>query len=378
MKKLFYLLPLLLALTAGCKKPADNPTPDPSKEPVETPSADPGDKSDDPSSDEKSEDPSMEPAPEIKVTVETGEVEDVTLYHALFHAKVTLENAPEGFQPVECFITYGFEPTADELISGGGLDELSAGTSDWVDIEAETEDLGADTKYYYVAWTKIDDVIYKGKVRNFTTKKYSDYAQAVDLGLSVKWCSVNIGAMEPEEWGVYFSWGETVAKTTFTWATYSLCTEFGGDPNYPGDMTKYEGVDAGDKTKKLSLSDDAAYKVLGRDWRMPTDTEAEELISQCSWEYDSDKISYIVTGPSGKSIVLPLAGCRDDLVGGLIFAAERGFYWTSEYQSGEGQEPSEANILYCSIVGSQTAKKEIITGRLDRFTGSPVRAVARE
>lgn len=360
MKKLFYLLPLLLALTAGCKKPADNPTPDPSKEPVETPSADPGDKSDDPSADEKSEDPSMEPAPEIKVTVETGEVEDVTLYHALFHAKVTLENAPEGFQPVECFITYGFETTADELISGGGLDELSAGTSDWVDIEAETEDLGADTKYYYVAWTKIDDVVYKGKVRNFTTKKYGDYAQAVDLGLSVKWCNVNVGAMTPGETGLFFAWGEIIGRTTFTWDNYSLYEN--------NAFTKYKGKDGGDSAKKLSISDDAAYKVLGREWRMPTTADFKELKEKCSFKVNDDGDCLIVTGPNKNTLTLPLGGYRDDT--GWVDPAECAAYWSSEYRWDE--EPVEAYLLFFS------SGNVFPEGTMDRYVGCNVRAVARE
>ena len=44
--------------------------------------------------------------------------------------------------------------------------------------------------------------------------------EAVDLGLSVKWSSVNVGASAPEDYGNYYAWGETTTKTDYSWATY--------------------------------------------------------------------------------------------------------------------------------------------------------------
>ena len=34
----------------------------------------------------------------------------------------------------------------------------------------------------------------------------------VDLGLSVKWASCNVGANSPEDYGDYFAWGEVIPK----------------------------------------------------------------------------------------------------------------------------------------------------------------------
>ena len=36
--------------------------------------------------------------------------------------------------------------------------------------------------------------------------------RAVDLGLSVKWASCNVGADSPEEYGGYYAWGDTTTK----------------------------------------------------------------------------------------------------------------------------------------------------------------------
>ena len=38
----------------------------------------------------------------------------------------------------------------------------------------------------------------------------------VDLGLSVKWATCNVGASSPEEYGDYFVWGETKTKDEYT------------------------------------------------------------------------------------------------------------------------------------------------------------------
>ena len=39
----------------------------------------------------------------------------------------------------------------------------------------------------------------------------------VDLGLSVKWATCNIGATKPEEYGDYYAWGELNPKNDYSW-----------------------------------------------------------------------------------------------------------------------------------------------------------------
>lgn len=46
--------------------------------------------------------------------------------------------------------------------------------------------------------------------------------EAVDLGLSVKWATCNIGASNPEEYGDYFAFGETEPKDEYTEENYML------------------------------------------------------------------------------------------------------------------------------------------------------------
>ena len=49
---------------------------------------------------------------------------------------------------------------------------------------------------------------------------YSGGCEAVDLGLSVKWASYNVGAKAPEEYGSYFAYGETKEKSKYDWSNY--------------------------------------------------------------------------------------------------------------------------------------------------------------
>lgn len=144
-----------------------------------------------------------------------------------------------------------------------------------------------------------------------------EIAEAVDLGLSVKWASWNIGASKPEDYGFYFSWGETSPKTNYAWSTY----KFGNSPS------KYNSTD---NKKTLEPSDDAAVVLWGDNWRMPTNDEEKELYQKCSWKYTTVNgiNGYQVTGPNGNSIFLPAAGLYDG-DGNLGLANDRGWYWSS-------------------------------------------------
>ena len=50
--------------------------------------------------------------------------------------------------------------------------------------------------------------------------KIGDY---VDLGLSVKWANMNVGATYPEEYGDYFAWAEINSKSKYDWSTHKYC-----------------------------------------------------------------------------------------------------------------------------------------------------------
>lgn len=139
--------------------------------------------------------------------------------------------------------------------------------------------------------------------------------EAVDLGLSVKWATCNIGASTPEEYGDYFAFGETEPKDEYTEENYMLY----GIPH--GET--YIGIG-----KIISGTEyDAASKQWGDEWRMPAEEELYELLSCCSWQWITINgvNGYKVVGPNGNSIFLPAAGTSNSEHN------ECGCYWTGSF-----------------------------------------------
>ena len=162
--------------------------------------------------------------------------------------------------------------------------------------------------------------------------------EAIDLGLSVKWASFNLGATKPEEYGDYFAWGETEPKDSYSWTSYKWCN---GDPDQ---LTKYCPADG--KTM-LDPEDDAATVNLGGKWRMPTDSEWTELRDGCTWTWTTRNgvEGRLATGPNGNSIFIPAAGVRDGA--DLFNEGTYGHLWSSSLDT---EDPDCAFNVYCNSV----------------------------
>lgn len=133
--------------------------------------------------------------------------------------------------------------------------------------------------------------------------------EAVDLGLSVKWANMNIGASNIYDVGEYFAWGETETKGKydFDWDTY-----FDAEKKYNGltvmklfNSNRYSSI-------KGHKSYDVAAKRLGGYWRMPTPEECRELARNCTIQliHDKKRDSYYweIKGKNGNSIIMPNTG----------------------------------------------------------------------
>ena len=157
--------------------------------------------------------------------------------------------------------------------------------------------------------------------------------EAVDLGLSVKWATFNVGATKPEEYGGYYAWGETEEKEDYSWETYKWC-----NGSYDT-MTKYctdSSYGTVDNKTVLDLEDDVAHVKWGGDWRMPTTDEQDELRNNCTWEWTTlNGVSgNMVTGPNGNNIFLPAAGYR---YGADVYhRGGYGGYWSGSLSSSDG------------------------------------------
>ena len=161
----------------------------------------------------------------------------------------------------------------------------------------------------------------------------------VDLGLSVKWATCNVGANKPEGYGDYFAWGETQPKSYYEWSTYKWCN---GSYNT---LTKYcTNSDYGtyDGKSTLELADDAARANWGGSWRMPTIEEQYELRDNCTWEWTTQNgvAGYKVTskkeGYTKNSIFLPAAGYR--LYSSLYDTGRKGDYRSSSLSADSPRE----------------------------------------
>ncbi|MBR2450265.1 MAG: hypothetical protein IKB40_02085 [Paludibacteraceae bacterium] len=134
----------------------------------------------------------------------------------------------------------------------------------------------------------------------------------VDLGLSVKWATCNVGASEPEEYGNYYAWGEITPKSTYSWDNYKWSEYDYWDGIRDVIFTKYDNEL--DYKYFLDKEDDVASVNWGGKWRMPTRKEQQELINKCSWTWKTknDINGFEVKGPNGNTIFLPAAGSMQD------------------------------------------------------------------
>lgn len=143
----------------------------------------------------------------------------------------------------------------------------------------------------------------------------------VDLGLSVKWADHNLGATKPEDYGGYFAWGETETKSGYS------VSESKWD-NVSRSSLQSQGII--DSNGNLAPAYDAATHNWGKNWRMPTKKEQDDLRTKCTWIWTANNgiNGYKVVGTNGHYIFLPAAGyCYKN--NDLYNAGDDGTYWSS-------------------------------------------------
>ena len=144
--------------------------------------------------------------------------------------------------------------------------------------------------YYYRAYFKDGDEYTYGNVKKF------ELIEDVDLGLSVMWTNINVGADYAEDCGDYYAWGETAPKNIYSQETYTY---------YQNGTWIELGSDIG------GTQYDAASVNMGLRWRMPTQTQCKELLDNTTakdtlvngvkcWKLTSTK-----TGYTDRYIILP-------------------------------------------------------------------------
>lgn len=107
----------------------------------------------------------------------------------------------------------------------------------------------------------------------------------VDMGTSVKWCSKNLGAESPAEYGDYFAWAQTVPGGNSQPANVYM-RKYGAYVTSSNNYTKYNPTDG---LRALESVDDAATQILGEAYRTPDVVEFQNLMEVCSQ-------TYVITG----------------------------------------------------------------------------------
>ena len=181
----------------------------------------------------------------------------------------------------------------------------------------------------------------------------------INLGLpsGLKWATCNVGATSPEEYGLYFAWGETTGYTGEQVTS--------GVKTFTND--EYKSGPAATISSDLTLEQDAAHVNLGGNWRMPTYDECQELIDNCNVVWTDDyngtgvKGSIFTSRVNGNSIFFPTAGYG--YYSHMYDVGSVGKYWSASWASS-----GYANSLRLEI-------NDITTNFSSSINGYSVRAV---
>ena len=185
----------------------------------------------------------------------------------------------------------------------------------------------------------VEDIVrtyFREKDGGYTTCPDGNHPHMIDLGLpsGTLWACCNVGASAPEEYGNYYAWGETSPKSVYNWDTYQY-----GYYGYNEDYSHLVNIGS----DIAGTQYDAATANWGAPWRMPSLTQIQELLNNCTstWTTQNGVNGRKFTGPNGGTIFLPAAGYRWD--SDLNNAGSHGYYWSSAlYES----RPSHAFSLY--------------------------------
>lgn len=171
-------------------------------------------------------------------------------------------------------------------------------------------------------------------------------AEPVDMGLSVKWASFNLGATEETGRGFLVGWGDNTAVNESE------------NPNFYPKKTPPASIVESDY--------DLAKVMWGGDWRLPTDAEFQELIDACEWTWSDEKQGYEAKAPNGQTLFFPVTSYRR---GHAVVESDalKGYYWTGFLAQNTRQ----------ALAAKFDGEKPSIVGA-DRFLGLAIRPVQGE
>lgn len=265
---------------------------------------------------------------------------------------------PSAYQIQELLDNSIYEWTKMNGVLGGKFTSKNNGCIIFIPTTYHTDDSRlSHTSYYGPYWSsslKSEYVAYVFFICSEYAKKYSDdrscgysirpvsstinsyscpnsnHPHIIDLGLpsGTKWACCNIGATTPEGYGGYYAWGETEEKRFYDWSSYSFCNGH-----------HYDCYNIGDNISGTNY--DVAKKKWGRNWRLPSEEQNEELIKNCSYKrstINGVKGVKLTSKINNRSIFLPDAGFYSE--NRIAERNEYGYYWSGKLDKFTGWDSS--------------------------------------
>ncbi len=249
-------------------------------------------------------------APKIDVSVSSSEAYSLGTTSA--KVRVQLSGSYTNYGGLRVGLVYG---TQKDLENDNARRETPTQTCLDGSCEIELTNLTPDVPYWYCAFVEMSNgqrIYQQEESKNFATTLFPEPA-IVDLGLSVKWASFNVGATSPSEAGRYIGWGDpTGMKESRSYDDYGYSTtskNIGFNQNY-----------------------DTPYAKWGKKWRMPTRAEFEELFAKTTVTFDNDTKCNVFTASNGNSISIPYCGLITQYSESNTDYKKTnyGWYWTAE------------------------------------------------
>lgn len=240
----------------------------------------------------------------------------------------------------------------EQLNYGVGCQELYVNTSNFDSFGIAVVTLpdltpGATYRYRAYYYYSDSDTAY-GEEKSFTTAAPESFtAEAVELGLSVKWANTNLGAVRLYQSGIYYHYGDVSRDASGT--------------NLPSEDI-------------CGTSNDPATVELGDEWASPTSSQILELINKCSWVattehgYDGYRV-YGVGNYSQSYIFIPLTGYYN--ASGVLTQSGKGVtLW-----SGQLGGSNDGKALCLQLLSADASSAS--TGRVNKLYRMPIRPVKK-
>ena len=207
-------------------------------------------------------------------------------------------------------------------------------------------------------------------IRPVKTKKTVAVPEYVDLGLpnGTLWASCNLGAINPEDIGTPYAWGETETKEIGMY-TQPLYKFFNPSTGY---FLKYNTSDG---MNFLEAADDAATVNMGAGWSIPTPADFLTLLNDTYTKRSIEKVDdvyglRITSKINGNSIFLPSTCVYDQ---GRVWDLFLGSYFSNMIDRERVPTCEEVKSLTINVRNGSAS----IEYTIPRYVGAIIRPVKK-